>query len=187
MGQVLMVDPGALEVGFIPTVDDQVHAIGEKVKVGRGKRLWVSFLMFGLVANVVSSVWREGAAALRGQAGFTLVLVIAATAGFLRWRQVMRWSLARYARAYPDRYAPVVYTFGADALRLESKFGSTEVPWGSFTQVRETKELFLFGIGSVDYYVPRRALRETDEARLRELLTARLGPRAELMKPTDGR
>jgi hypothetical protein len=185
MDQAPVVDPGALEVGFIPTVDDQVHAIWEKVKVGRGKRLWVSFLMFVLVANVVSSVWREGVAALRGAAGYTLVLVIAVAAGFLRRRQVMRWGLARHARAYPDRYAPVVYTFGADALRLESKFGSTEVPWSSFTQVRETKELFLFGIGSVDYYVPRRALRETDEARLRTLVAARLGARAELMTPTD--
>jgi hypothetical protein len=99
-----------------------------------------------------------------------------------------RRALVRHREQHPALYGPVEFTFGADGLRIASALATTDVPWSSLDRAYEANGLFLFRLaGSTAYFVPRRALRENDEPRLRALVAAHLGPRAELTNPTDGR
>jgi hypothetical protein len=186
MSQVATNDPAVVEVAFVPTVDDQVRAMDEVTRPPPRRQWWVAVLVALLVINSIMQVRREGLRVLFGFAG--LSLLIAAVGGLVSFRLnvLMRWGLARHARRHPAAYSPVMYTFNADGLRIESKLGTTELPWSSFTGARETTDQFLLPCANgQQYFVPRRAVRESDELRLRTLLQAHLGARAELMTPTD--
>jgi len=189
MDETPVTAPDALRVAFVPTVDDQVHSTRATASGGfsRGQRVWLLLLMFLMAVNVFNAIRREGAAALRGFGGLSLVILIMVAVGLVGWRSLLRLALARHARSHRDLYQPVVMTFGRDGLRVESKIATTEVPWSSFTRVQETGELFLLHASdSRAYFVPRRALPERDEPRLRAILRGHLGERAELMQSTDG-
>jgi len=188
MDETVVTEPDTLQVAFVPTVDDQVHAARATAAGGfsRGQRVWLLVLMFLLAVNVFNAIRREGAAALHGLAGGTLVLLIVVAAAWVGRRHLLRLVLARHARAHRDLYLPVVMTLHGDGLRVESKIGTTEIPWSSFTRARETREHFLLYAGDGKaYFMPRRSLRESDEPRLRAILRSRLGERAELMQSTD--
>jgi hypothetical protein len=62
------------------------------------------------------------------------------------------------------------------------------MPWTSFVRARETPEqILLFFARKTAYFVPRRALREDEERRLKALIGARLGPLAELTNESNTR
>ena len=188
MSQILTADPDALAISFVPRVDDQVQATRAAIPARPARRWWFIALLLILTVNVVMQIRREGLAALFGFAGYTVLAMVVGSAAFLGAPLVLRRALLRHGRKHPEAYSAVTYTFGADGLRVESKISATELPWSSVTHARETAGLFLLHVaGGRVFFVPRRALRDRGEARLRTLLGARLGPRAELMQPTNGR
>ena len=178
-----------VNVSFVPTIDDLVHASQETARGGRRRRRWMEIgLPVLLVAIIVGQVAQNGIAALYGRAVSlvaALLLVLAVTFGA---PLLVRWAVVRQRRQNPHFDGPVAYTFTADGVRLETPLGVSDMPWASFVRARETPEqiLLFFGKNSA-YFMPRRALREDDERRLKALLAARLGPLAELTKESTSR
>ena len=185
MREVMAGDPEVVELAFVPTVDDQVRVAREIVPLGR--RRWLVALLAIIVVNAGAQVWREGPAALLGFAGIALGVAAGAASVLLRPAFLARWAVARHGRKHPAIFLPVEYRFGAGGLRIESEFGTSELPWSSFTRAKEADDHFLFSFTSGQtFFAPRRALREGDEPRLRALLRSHLGTRAELRQSTDG-
>ncbi|HEX8904583.1 MAG TPA: YcxB family protein [Longimicrobiaceae bacterium] len=186
MTQRLTADPEAFEVAFVPTVDDQVHALRDSIRRGRHRwRLMLVPLLLGF--NVVTEVGRYGAAALFGTAGIALLVLVVGGAAYLAGPMFARWAFARRAGRDPGFLAPMAIRFAADGVRVKSAGGITKLPWSIVLRVRETTDLFLFDVGSNgSLYVPRRVLSGADASRLRKLLVARMGARARVHE-TNGR
>lgn len=169
-------DPAVVTVTFVPTVDDQVRA-NREVTSTRWSRFFAiaAPVVMGLMTAQV--VLTEGWNALLGTA---MVFPIIFCTSLLT-TPIIRLAVARNRRQNPHLVGPHAYTFGEGGVHLESPLGTVNMPWSSFVRARETRGLFLFHFArKAAYFLPRRALRDHDEARLRELVAAHLGARAEL-------
>ena len=186
MAQETRANPDVLEVAFAPTVDDHVEAL--RAAIQRGRRPWALVVMvLVLGVNVVTGFVKQGAAALYGSAAPALLVLALGTAAYRGGPVFARWAFARRARREPGLLAPMAFRFGSDGVRVQSAGGVTKLPWNAVVGVRETKRLFFFEIGSnSSLFVPRRVLSGPDASRLRRLLVARMGPRAQVHE-TDGR
>jgi hypothetical protein len=142
-----------------------------------------------LAVQVVTRIVRVGWSVFMQGPGVALLMGAGVLIGLLRAPAMVRATLVRHLKANPQLDQPLTYEFSACGVRVESSISTTEVPWASFVRARETREHFLFYVASSTAYavVPRRALREADERRLKAVVAARLGPLAELMKESDTR
>lgn len=179
--------PGAIRVEFVPTVNDQVRAHREIVRSGGWSQVGGPLYLAGCAVFLAVQAWLYGWSVLFGNmklVTFTWVglLVLQAAVPLLT-----RWGIVRQRRQNPNLAGPMSLTFSDAGVHVESPLGMARMPWASFVRARETPEMLLFHFSKkAAYFVPRRALRETDEARLRALVASHLGARAELTKPTDG-
>ncbi|HET7463023.1 MAG TPA: YcxB family protein [Longimicrobium sp.] len=181
-------EPGTLTVAFVPTVDDQVRANREILRRSRWERVLEIALVLFLGRIVVLTVWRFGWRELFGSAMLPAIVLAALLVLTFGMPALVRWSIVRQRRQNPHLVGAITLTFSGAGVHVQSPLGTMDVPWTSFVRARETPELLLLCFArKAAYFVPRRALRETDEARLRALVSAHLGARAELMKPTDDR
>jgi hypothetical protein len=184
--------PGVAEppvrVTFVPTIDDRLQAMPPVVRPRGAKVWWLGIMLSILAVNVAARVVREGWSGFMQGPGVGLLVAAGALIGLLRAPSVVRAVLVRHLRANPQLDQPLTYEFSARGVRVESPVSTTEVPWASFVRARETREYFLFHVASsTAYVVPRRAMREREERRLRELLADRLGLRAEFTNDQSGR
>lgn len=176
-----------VQVTFVPTVDDYVHASRETLRfTGRDRwlvRIGVPVIMGGMLAMIVAD---EGWRALYGS-GLTYTVLLACWVLLpLAWPVLLRWIHLRQLRQNPHFNGPIAYTFTVRGVHLETPLGTSDMPWTSFVRARETREqILLFFARKTAYFVPRRALREEDERRLRGWLAARLGARAEFSTSND--
>jgi hypothetical protein len=176
-----------VHVTFVPTVDDLVHASVETIRGGR-RRLWgETVLPLVLGAIVAVQVAQGGTGALFGPAAFLVLALLVLLGVRFGFPFLVRLGVVRQRRQNPHFAGPVEYTFTAEGVRLQTPLGASDMPWASFVRARETPEQILLYYGhKTAYFLPRRALREDDGRRLTAMLAARLGPRAELMTPSDG-
>jgi hypothetical protein len=183
MDQAPRTDASTLRVAFVPTVDDQLEVSRSLVVPVSWRWRW---------PWAVAALVMGGAVLERGPEILLAPLGVVLAGGLALWglgpgmRILARRRLVRLGRENPAPYARTTFEFGAEGLRVGSELGTTEVPWMQITRVQETKEIFFFyGADDRVLFLPRRALGEGDEARLRTLLPGYLG--TELTKPVDDR
>jgi len=177
-----------VHVSFVPTIDDLVHASRETVRGGRRRRWKEIALPLLLAAIIAVQVAQNGIAVLTGSAVFLVIALVLLAVVQLGLPLLVRWAVVRQRRQNPHFDGPVAYTFTAEGVHLQTPLGASDMPWTSFVRARETPEQILLFFGSKSaYFMPRRALRDDDERRLKALLAARLGPLAELTNETTGR
>jgi hypothetical protein len=176
-------DDGAVTVSFVPPAEDQYRATRE-IRLGKrfARAAEIAFpvlIGINLLMVVADGGWR---AAFRGYAiVFPLMLVLWA----LRlW--IARWQIARHRRKNARMAGPHTITISPAGVRVEAPTMTLEHAWSGIVRARETREQFLiYHTADSAYFIPRRALRERDEAPLRSLLARSLGGRARL-QPTNG-
>ena len=173
-----------VRVAFVPTVDDQVRA-SNAILYGSG---WARFFRMAapvlFAAWTVVTVWDAGWSALLGSA-MIFPIMLAVT---LLMPVITRRTITRHFKQNPHLLGGFTYTFTPEDVQIESPIGSSRMPWTSFVRARETPELILLYFArKAAYFVPRRAMRDEDERRLKQWLSARLGPRAEFKTDLDGR
>lgn len=191
-----MIEPAAgvveapVRVTFVPTTDDLVEASQAAVRTGTTRRRrWVSIGVPLVLSVLIVDRMQRGDVVVPAVSDLWLVvpllLVLAAAFGS---PLLVRWAVVRQRRQNPHYDGPVTYTFTADGMHAQTPLGVTEMPWSSFVRASETPGLILlyFGYKSA-YFVPRRALREDDERRLKTWLAARLGAQARLTNESTGR
>jgi len=180
MTQKQTVDADVLEVAFVPTAEDLAEAM--HATIYRGRRPWAEIVMVLVLGlNVVVGLARHGVAALLGTAGFALLVLVLGTAAYRGGPVFARWALARRAVREPHLLAPMAYRLGPDGVRVKSADGVSRLPWSGVARVRETRHLFFFELGGKSsLYVPRRVLSGPEQSRLRRLLVARMGARAQV-------
>jgi hypothetical protein len=176
-------DDGAVTVSFVPTAEDQYRASRE-IRLGKrfARAAEVAFpvlIGINLLMVVSDGGWR---AAFRG---FALVFPLALVVWALRpW--IARWQIARHRRKNARMAGPHTITISPAGVRVEALTMTLEHAWSGIVRARETREQFLiYYTADSAYFIPRRALRERDEAPLRSLLARSLGGRARL-QPTNG-
>ena len=171
-------DDRAVTVSFVPTAEDQYLA-SRDIRLGKrfaraAEAAFPLLIGINLLMVVSEGGWRG---AFRG---FALVFPLALAAWALRpW--IARWTIARQRRRNAMLAGTHTITLSGAGVRVEGPTMTLEHPWSGIVQARETKEQFLiYYTADSAYFVPRRALRERDEAPLRALLERSLGPRARL-------
>ena len=172
-----------MTVSFVPTTEDQYRATRE-IRLGKrfARAAEIAFpLLIGinLLMVVYDGGWR---AAFRG---FALVFPLALVVWALRpW--IARWTIARGRRRNAGMAGPHTITVSAAGVRVDAPTLTLEHAWSGIVQARETPDQFLiYYSADCAYFIPRRALRERDEAPLRALLARSLGGGARL-QPTNG-
>lgn len=188
MSSEVTADANAISVAFVPTVDDQVRANREILRRRGWRRVEeYAVLVFG-VLFLSSQVWLNGWGVLFGRLVLITIVWMVLVALLLAVPLITRWGFVRQRRQNPHLVGPMSFVFTDSGVHVQSPLGTADMPWSSFVRARETPEmLLLYFAKKTAYFVPRRALREADEARLRALVVTQLGARAELMKPTDDR
>lgn len=104
------------------------------------------------------------------------------------WLEFIPWLQRRAARKLPARDASVrgPQERAVDATGYHSRGNGVhlDVPWHAMVRGVETDQFFLFFYNKqCAYYLPKRALSETQCADVRALLRANLGERTVLLEP----
>jgi hypothetical protein len=159
-------------VTFVPTVEEQ-YRVWQSIR--REKR-WRRVMDVGMPVVFAANAWLTS----RYSAPWTAVWMAALAYWLLRPR-LWRWQIARNRRSNPVMGGAHTFTVSPAELRLSTPTADIALAWSGIVRARETPDAFLlYASRDWAYFIPRRALREADEGRLRAILAGRLGERAEL-------
>jgi hypothetical protein len=144
-------------------------------------RLTFPVLLFVLIMG--PQLWRDRPAVDSNFAvnlALWLVLVLA-------WVAVIKWgdvylATRRVQKLDPAAKGTLVRTLSDEGFRVEGSGVSVELQWAGIHSAVETPEFFLIFLNKLcAYYIPKVLISQAGEvARLRQLLSARLGDRAHL-------
>jgi hypothetical protein len=176
-------EPGAIHVAFVPTVDDQVRANRAITQaIGWTRFTHAAFPVLMLAYSALVGVWLGWGTVFHG---FALVFPVA----LLVWALQVplgRWTVVRHRRQNPHLLGPCAITLHESGMRVESPNSDWVTMWTGIIRARETRDDYLlFVTRRSAVFLPRRALREADEPRLRELLLRHLAGRVQLKKQTS--
>jgi MFS family permease len=191
MNQEAAVDPTAVVVTFVSSEDDQVRAAREML---RASGFTPALKLSVLAAAVGAAVMAVLVGPQLGLPGWSfvyplfLLMMVLSVLGMILVGPLAAYKVRRHYRRDARIREPITYTFTSQGLRMESAVGTRERPWLSFLRIRETPELLLFHYGSsAAYFLPRRALRQSDEHQLKAWLAVQPGLAAELTTPSQDR
>jgi hypothetical protein len=149
---------------------------------------WLMYVLMGVLvlANTVPyamNQWRRGgwsAISLRvillGVAPLLLMIVFVPLAA--------KWAARRQLRTGPTTQGVQRIGVGDWGLAISGPLYNGEIAWSSMMRANETPEFFLFFISKLQaFFIPKRLLSEADTVRVRELVGAGLGNKAELLVP----
>lgn len=75
---------------------------------------------------------------------------------FVLRRFEQRWTVRRQFRKRPDRDIEIEWQVSADKIKIESKFGQSEVGWQTFAKmVRTPTGVMLYPINQIFHWLPR--------------------------------
>jgi YcxB-like protein len=105
----------------------------------------------------------------------------------LAWAAVIRWgdvylATRRVHKLDPSTKGTLVRTLSDEGFRVDGSGVSVELQWAGIHSAVETPEFFLIFMNKLAaYYIPKVLISQSGEiARVRQLLSARLGDRAQL-------
>ena len=166
----------------MPGVDDYVRLAGGRFRLKGTNAWWFAALVALTAFVVVATVSQDGVPGLVGVPGFLACVLVGLILGWLGMPRAVRRTLDRQCRENPQLLQPVTYVFSEREIRVESPLSTMQSAWTRIIRAQETEnDFYLFVVrGQASYFVPRKALTGDDERRLRAILAARLGTRAEL-------
>jgi hypothetical protein len=110
---------------------------------------------------------------------YLLVLAVILV-GAVAWPPIQRYRLRRLYAETPSLRGFQMYELSTDHFECSNALSHAVMQWDAFTEVAETDEFFLFYFAKKRaYYLPKAVIGGTsEEERLRQFLTDRLGARA---------
>lgn len=161
---------------FVPSLHEHYAAIRAVQRSKRSTRIFDAAFPVLMGANVALVVLRDG---WRGLFSGWAVVFVVFLALWLARPHIGRWQLARHRARNPTLVGTHTFTLSREGVRLETPNASVNIEWSGIVRAQETADLFLLYFArDLAYFIPRRAVREADEAPLRALLAERLGARA---------
>ena len=102
--------------------------------------------------------------------------------GAVAWPPIQRYRLRRLYAETPSLRGFQTYVLTTDHFECANALSHAVMQWDAFTEVAETEEFFLFYFAKKRaYYLPKAVIGgASDEERLRQFVTDRLGVRAHL-------
>jgi hypothetical protein len=114
-----------------------------------------------------------------------ICVVVFVAAFLLAFQPGMMWLRSRaVVRQTPSVQGPQSFTIGHPGMIVTSDLTRTELRWGAFVKVVESRSAFLFYVsGGRAFVLPKRALVDADDlSHLRHVLSASLGSKARLQR-----